>query len=78
MSCAFQNMPRNPRVHATLAAIYALSGRMGEAAEQVAAVRRLSGDLDLITGQSVAPLNSGSKIGGARLIEGWRKAMSAS
>lgn len=78
MSCALQNMPRNTRVHATLAAIYALSGRMSEAAEQVATVRKLSGDLEMITSQSVAPLNSGSKIGGARLIEGWRKAMSAS
>ncbi|MFI4999504.1 MAG: BTAD domain-containing putative transcriptional regulator [Reyranellales bacterium] len=79
LSRAVAGMPRNPRAHASLAAAYALAGNMGDAAKQVAEVKKLApGGLDQITRQSAVPLNSGLRIGAQRLSEGWRKALAAS
>jgi adenylate cyclase len=71
-------MPRNARLHASLAAAYALAGNLMDAAKQVGEVKKLlAGRIDQIADQSVAPFNSGSRTGAPRLLDGWHRALSA-
>lgn len=79
LSRAVAGMPRNARARASLAAAYALAGRMSDAARQVAEVRKLAPtEIDAIKGRSLLPLNGGWSAGTRRLSEGWRRALSAS
>jgi len=79
LSQAVASMPRNPRAHAALAAAYALTGNMADAARQVAEVRKLvPGGSDQIAKLSDERLSGGARTGAPRLFHGWQKALAAS
>ncbi|HTR87231.1 MAG TPA: BTAD domain-containing putative transcriptional regulator [Reyranella sp.] len=79
MQKAVQAMPRNIRARVSLAAAYALAGNMKDAAEQVAAIRKLApAEFDQVTERYITRSNNASAKGMPRLLQGWRLAREAS